>query len=168
MYFGDNFDDVNNGIANTFYGNQLSTWIVVGFPIYPDPTGLIPGKTYYWRINEVNDLHPDSPWKGDIWSFTIWPRTAFNPNPSNGAKFIDTNVTLSWSAGFGAKSHTIYFGDNFYDVNNGTGGTYKGLIEDTIYIPSLLESNKTYYWRVDEFDGVLIHKGPIWSFTTGN
>jgi hypothetical protein len=29
--------------------------------------------TYYWRVDEVNDLHPDSPWKGDVWSFTIAP-----------------------------------------------------------------------------------------------
>jgi hypothetical protein len=34
-----------------------------------------PGKltwetTYYWRIDEVNDVHPDSPWIGDVWNFT--------------------------------------------------------------------------------------------------
>jgi hypothetical protein len=168
VYFGDNFDNVNNGTGNTFYYNQLSTWFIVGFPDYAGSPGLIPGTTYYWRIDEVNNLHPDSPWKGDVWSFNIRPRTAFNPNPSDGAKFIDTNVTLSWSAGLGAKSHTVYFGDNFDDVNDGTGGTYKGLIEATTYIPSLLELNKTYYWRVDEFDGVFTHKGSIWSFTTGN
>ncbi len=166
LYFGDNFDDVNNGTGNTFWYNQSSTFFVVGFPIYPDPTGLIPGTNYYWRIDEVNDLHPDSPWKGDVWSFMIAPKEAYNPNPPDGAKFIDTNVTLSWSAGYGAKSHTVYFGDNFDDVNDGTGGTYKGLFESTTYIPGLLESNKTYYWRVDEFDGVFTHKGPIWSFTT--
>ena len=25
---------------------------------------------------------------------------------------------------------------------------------------------KTYYWRVDEFDGSAMHKGDVWSFTT--
>ncbi len=29
--------------------------------------------TYYWRVDEVNDTDPDSPWKGDVWSFTIEP-----------------------------------------------------------------------------------------------
>jgi hypothetical protein len=170
VYIGKNLDDMNNGTWETFWGNQSSTWIVIGFPDFAGrSTGLmVPGATIYWRIDEVNDLHPDSPWKGDVWSFMIAPKEAYNPNPPDGAKFIDTNVTISWCAGFGAKSHTVYFGDNFDDVNDGTGGTYKGLIEATTYIPSLLELNKTYYWRVDEFDGVFTHKGPIWSFTTGN
>jgi len=26
--------------------------------------------TYYWRIDEVNSTHPDSPWVGNVWSFT--------------------------------------------------------------------------------------------------
>jgi len=26
-------------------------------------------KTYYWRIDEVDDANPDSPWKGGVWSF---------------------------------------------------------------------------------------------------
>ncbi|MHC4389499.1 MAG: hypothetical protein ACYSX1_12960, partial [Planctomycetota bacterium] len=26
--------------------------------------------TYYWRIDEVNDTHPGSPWTGNVWSFT--------------------------------------------------------------------------------------------------
>jgi len=26
--------------------------------------------TYYWRIDEVNNANPDSPWIGPVWSFT--------------------------------------------------------------------------------------------------
>ena len=26
--------------------------------------------TYHWRVDEVNDLNPDSPWRGNLWSFT--------------------------------------------------------------------------------------------------
>jgi len=26
--------------------------------------------TYYWRVDEVNAVHADSPWKGTVWSFT--------------------------------------------------------------------------------------------------
>jgi hypothetical protein len=29
------------------------------------------GRTYYWRIDEVNDLHPESPWVGRVWSFAV-------------------------------------------------------------------------------------------------
>ncbi|MFZ2147134.1 MAG: hypothetical protein WAV28_07930 [Sedimentisphaerales bacterium] len=28
------------------------------------------GTTYYWRIDEVNNANTDSPWKGNLWSFT--------------------------------------------------------------------------------------------------
>ena len=69
VYFGDNFDDVNAGAESVFQGNQAGTFLIVGFPGFPYPDGLVPGTTYYWRIDEVNDLHPDSPWKGDVWSF---------------------------------------------------------------------------------------------------
>ena len=71
VYLGDNFDDVNDGTAETFQGNQATTSLTIGFPGFADPDGLIRGKTYYWRIDEVNDTEPNSPWKGDIWSFTI-------------------------------------------------------------------------------------------------
>jgi hypothetical protein len=35
-----------------------------------DPCGLDLGRTYYWRIDEVNDANSNSPWKGEVWSFT--------------------------------------------------------------------------------------------------
>jgi hypothetical protein len=31
---------------------------------------LLINQTYYWRIDEVNDLNPNSPWIGKNWSFT--------------------------------------------------------------------------------------------------
>jgi len=27
-------------------------------------------STYYWRVDEVNNTNPDSPWTGPVWSFT--------------------------------------------------------------------------------------------------
>jgi parallel beta-helix repeat protein len=90
---------------------------------------------------------------------------AFNPDPANGAILTDTNVTLSWSSGSGSQLHIVYFGDNFEDVNNDAGGL---LLEATTYTPGLLESNKVYYWRVDEYDGAVIHKGDVWSFTVAD
>jgi hypothetical protein len=163
VYLGDNFEDVNNGTGDTFRGNQTLTFLVVGFPGYPYPDGLVPGTTYYWRVDEVNDANIASPWKGDVWSFTVPSKIAYNPIPSDGAEFIETDVTLSWTAGYGAKLHTVYFGDNFDEVSNATGGFAR---TETTYTPDPLELNTTYYWRVDEFDAVETHKGDVWSFTT--
>jgi hypothetical protein len=163
VYIGDNFDDVNAGAESTFQGNQTSTSLIAGFPGYAFPDGLVPGTTYYWRIDEVNEAEPNSPWKGDTWSFSIPPKTAYFPDPAVGAESVAVDVELSWTAGYGAKLHTVYFGDNFDDVNNAAGGLPQGA---TTYTPGPLEMAKTYYWRVDEFDAVDTYKGEVWSFTT--
>jgi hypothetical protein len=123
----------------------------------------VPGTTYYWRIDEVNDAEPNSPWKGDVWSFSIPPKTAYSPDPADGAEFVDPNATFSWTAGFGAKLHTVYLGTNFDEVNNAAGAMPLG---NASYSPGTLELEKVYYWRVDEFDPPFTHKGDLWSFTT--
>ena len=166
VYFGDNFDDVNDGTADAFQGNQDLDFFIVGFPGYPYPDGLTFGTTYYWRIDEVNEAHPDSPWKGEVWSFTVPPKKAYNPAPADGAKFLEPDVKLSWAGGYGAKLHNVYFGENFDDVDAGTGGTAKGPAGTTSFTLGTLEAGKSYYWRIDEFDGFETHKGNTWSFTT--
>ena len=163
VYFGDDFDTVNEGAEETFIGNQTDTFLVVGFPGFPYPDGLVPGTTYYWRVDEVNEAEPNSPWKGDIWSFSIPPKTAYFPDPADGAEAVDVEPRLSWTAGFGAKLHTVYFGETFEEVDNATGGQAQGT---TRYSPGTLKMAKTYFWRVDEFDIVETHKGDVWSFTT--
>jgi len=163
VYLGENVDNVNAGAEGTFIGNQTDTFFVAGFPGFAYPDGLIPGTTYYWRIDEVNDTEPNSPWKGDIWSFSIPPKTAYNPDPADSAESVDPDVELSWTLGFGAKLHTVYFGDNFDDVSNAAGGLPQGA---TNYTPGTLKLAKTYYWRVDEFDAVDTFKGEVWSFLT--
>jgi hypothetical protein len=35
-----------------------------------DPGELEWNRTYYWRVDEVNEAEADSPWKGAVWSFT--------------------------------------------------------------------------------------------------
>ena len=163
VYFGDNPDDVSEGTGGTYIGNQGSMNLVVGFPGFPYPEGLVPGTTYYWRIDEVNNADPNSPWKGPVWSFSVPPRTAYNPDPADGTEFVDPDASFNWTAGFGAKLHTVYFGDDFDDVNNAVEGSVQGT---TTYAPGPLELEKVYYWRVDEFDAFDTHKGEVWGFTT--
>jgi len=163
VYIGDNFDDVDNGAEGTFQGNQTATFAVVGFPGFAYPDGLVPGMTYYWRIDEVNEADPNSPWKGDVWSFSIPPKTAYLPDPADRGESVSVDVTLRWTVGFGAKLHTVYFGDNFEDVDNASGGLNQGT---NTFNPGTLKMAKTYYWRVDEFDIIETHKGDVWSFTT--
>ena len=162
VYFGSSFDNVNEGAEDTYYGNHSTLYFIVGIANCPCPDGLIPGTTYYWRIDEVRADGTIAE-KGDIWSFTVPSNCAYFPEPPDGAKFIDVNPELSWTLGFDAKLHAVYFGDNFDDVND-----VEGLIPSfpAVYRPGPLEPGKTYYWRVDEFDAFNTYKGPVWSFTT--
>jgi len=166
VYFGDNFDDVNDGTyeSETFRGNQgldaLS--FVAGFPGYAYPDGFVYDTTYYWRIDEVNETEPNSPWVGEVWSFMVPPKTAFDPDPADGAIFLQPDVELSWSAGFGAQLHTLYLGEDFNDVNTATEGIP---VELTNYTASSMQLAKTYYWRIDESTGLETTKGKVWSFS---
>jgi hypothetical protein len=137
--------------------------LIIGFPGYPYPDGLVPGATYYWRVDGINESDPNSPWKGTVWSFSIPPKTAYAPDPADGSEFVDTDADLIWTAGFGAKLHTVYFGTSFAEVNDAPQGIPSG---KPTYDPGPLEGEKVYYWRIDEFDGFDTHKGEVWSFTT--
>jgi hypothetical protein len=165
VYFSDNFDDVNSGAEAAFHGNKAvtDTTLIAGFAGFPYPEGLVPGTTYYWRVDEVNDSEPNSPWIGNVWSFWVPPRQAYEPVPADGTTFVPADVTLEWTPGFNAKLHYVYFGDDPDVVANATGGS---AVSTTSFDPGPLEFNKTYYWRVDEFDPPSTHRGEVWSFAT--
>jgi len=162
VYLSDNLDDVTNSTGDAFRGNQPSNFYVAGFPGFAYPDGLIPGTTYYWRVDEV-EADGTTKYEGSVWSFTIPSKTAYNPNPRDGAKYVATDASLSWTAGFGAKLHTVYFGGDFDTVNNATGGLPQSA---TTYDPGPLAKDTKYYWRVDEFDGIETYTGNVWSFST--
>ncbi len=164
LYLGDNFADVDDGTGGTDRGNQATETALAGFPGTPYPEGLVPGTTYYWRVDEV--LADGTVIKGLVWSFTFIGPTARNPSPIDGGRFINLDAQLSWSPGAGAIMHYVYFGDNLADVDAGTGGTDKGVAMTTTFDPGALTSGTTYYWRIDQFDGIITHKGDIWSFRT--
>ncbi|MHC4175523.1 MAG: discoidin domain-containing protein, partial [Planctomycetota bacterium] len=60
VYFSENFNDVNNGIGAITQSDSS----------YTPPQRLEFSTTYYWRVDEVNNVNPDSPWIGNVWSFT--------------------------------------------------------------------------------------------------
>ena len=162
VYIGDSFDSVDSGAEGTFAGNQAATTLDVGLPGGPLADGLVRGTTYYWRVDEV-EADGTTVYKGDVWSFTIEPFTAYNPSPTDGATGVDTNVELSWTPGYDAKLHSVYFGDDLDTVSNAVGAAPMPFVT---FNPGPLEAGKTYYWRVDEFNPPVTSKGEVWSFTT--
>lgn len=63
---------MQEGTAEVFWGNQATTSLIVGSAGSPYPNGLILGKTYFWRIDDIgvdgSILH-----KGKVWRFTVSP-----------------------------------------------------------------------------------------------
>ncbi len=162
VYFSDNLADVKARTAEAFRGNQTLTNFVIGFPGFPYPEGLVPGTTYYWRIDEI-EADGTTMHEGNIWSFMVPPKTAYLPDPVDGAESVDPNVALAWEPGFGALLHYVYFGDDFDTVKNAAGAKPWG---SPTYKPGTLDLEKVYYWRVDAFHGAETYKGEVWSFST--
>jgi hypothetical protein len=59
VYFSDDWQAVVDGTAPVNTETEASH----------GPLSLDLGKTYYWRVDEVNDTETPSIWQGDIWSF---------------------------------------------------------------------------------------------------
>jgi len=104
------------------------------------------------------------------------PVRASGPFPSIGAVDVTQSPILTWNAGEKAAEHAIYFGADANAVAAATpadAGTYQGsqALDQTTFDPSVLEWNKTYYWRVDEVNAASADspwKGAVWSFTTAD
>ena len=63
VYFGSNFDDVNDGAAGADQGTLTETSLVL-------PQALAPLTTYYWRVDETAADGTVRP--GDVWSFSTF------------------------------------------------------------------------------------------------
>ena len=98
---------------------------------------------------------------------------SWNPSPKDGAADVPVDVNLSWSSGFYALRHDVYFGTSFDDVNSATAttdpaGVYMGPQDVSTYATARLEMSQTYYWRVDDVGAppdYKIYKGSVWQFT---
>ena len=90
---------------------------------------------------------------------------ATNPDPPDGALSVVIPL-VQWTAGETAVLHDVYFGT---DPDLGPDDLMQSHSPLTMYYHFMgLTPGMTYYWRVDEIekDGVTIHTGDVWTFTT--
>jgi hypothetical protein len=192
VYFGTSFADVCNATkASPEY--KGTRYDITGYDVNGDPYGdpcswtitafnFLPNTSYYWRIDEINNVNVVN--KGLVWTFKTHDGKAYNPKPANeSASGLNADLKLSWTAGDFTQptsGHQVFFGTSFTTVNNAktthTDGRYRGTVSEPNYpLTRLLETapggsfvlntGQTYYWRIDEVNGVSVLKGPIWSFT---
>jgi len=170
VYFAESLDEVSAGEPNVLLGTVSTEMLRIGTAGDVRPEPLVPGQTYYWRVDEVNDLSPDSPWNGNIWSFQVRPLIAHNPTPADGAAYALLDPDLAWEGGMGTLFHTVFFGESYEEVDAITVGWMTAdatIAPASVQLYGPLQPETTYYWRVDEFAMTgTTNKGEVWSFTT--
>ncbi|MHC4665440.1 MAG: LamG domain-containing protein, partial [Planctomycetota bacterium] len=104
IYFGDSMDDVNENATAVETAYSANSWNP------PSPFEL--GKTYYWRVDEVNDACDPAGWTGGIWQFATTNGKAFDPFPVNGYRGIAASkvTALEWTPSCVADGHRVYYG----------------------------------------------------------
>ncbi|UCC97845.1 MAG: discoidin domain-containing protein [Phycisphaerales bacterium] len=138
VYFGESFNDVNDGIGGT----------TVSTTSYALPERLDLETTYYWRVDEVNAPPDSAVHKGEIWYFT----TELVAYPLDGAK-ITATASSSGQAELGPQN-TI----------NGSGLDEKNL-HSTVADDMWLSGNELAgAWIQYEFDKVhKLHEMWVWN-----
>ncbi|MHC4475435.1 MAG: LamG-like jellyroll fold domain-containing protein [Planctomycetota bacterium] len=95
---------------------------------------------------------------------------AWLARPRYGRTNVSVDAKLSWRPGDLAGSHDLYLGTNYNDVcpADTTSGVFIRNQEPNEYDPCGLESDTTYYWRIDEVNDSNGYKwkGAVWRFTT--
>jgi len=119
--------------------------------------------------DDTSQVDTDGDGRSDLWEQAngtlFWhpddtgPEQAFNPIPADEATEVSIHPILNWTAGAGALLHHVYFGTN-------PSPAYQGEFTETSFDPGTLESNKMYYWRVDEENLQGTITGETWQFTT--
>jgi len=128
----------------------LSRWAV---PVYPAQAAEVPVQSK--SISPLG-VAPNA-------MLNEAPNVPGNPTPANGATYVLTTTTLSWSGGDpdgGPVTYTVSFGthDALAVVDSN--------VTTTTYDPGSLDYNLTYYWQITATDGLSTTVGPLWSFST--
>jgi len=96
--------------------------------------------------------------------FYYVPVEARAPQPANGTENVSVGAGLDWRPGREAASHKVIFGTDKAAVTAGTATSKT--VTDHGFAPGSLNFGTTYYWKVDEVNGVNSYPGSVWSFTT--
>ncbi|MBW2741100.1 MAG: hypothetical protein JRE64_20170, partial [Deltaproteobacteria bacterium] len=90
------------------------------------------------------------------------PGEAYNPYPPDAVNDVSIDMTLSWTAGSNVMAHHVYLGtDSTLEAS-----AFQGIQSGVTFDPDTLQTNTTYYWRVDETNPIDTTMGSVWRFTT--
>ncbi len=172
---------IQQGNRFKLYGTQSDsgTSIIIDYKNYAIDAPktrhyVIPIGQYYTGTMQYlffsNDHDVVSPTGESVYSNVVLsegenpPSVVTNPQPSHVATDVSffPSLNLGWTAGSGADSHDVYFGTN----PSPSSSEFVGNQTATVFSPSSLAWNTTYYWRIDAVNQYGTTNGPVWSFTT--
>ncbi len=146
VYFGTVFDDVNSASA----GSPLLVSPAQDANTY-QPGRLEFGRTYFWRIDEINAPPDSTAFRGDIWSFTTEPYAYPVSN-------VTATASSSASAGSSPQKTVDGSGLNASDLHDTTDGT--------MWLST--QSQQPPVWIQYEFDRIhKLHQMWVWNSNNG-
>ena len=145
VYFSEDVQAVADGTA------PVTTVTETGY----GPLALDLDKTYFWRVDEVNDAETPDLWQGNIWHFTTQEYFVLDDFESYDA--ADNQIWYAWKDGLGYGTPDT---PPFY-AGNGTGAavgdeTTESFTEETIVhggkksMPLVYNNNKQGYLNYSE------------------
>jgi len=173
VYFGMDFNDVNEAGLTDPRGvlkgeNQSDTSLELDTLEF--------GKTYYWRVDEVNAPPDTTTYKGDVWSFTVlnfiivdnfetydvndkiyeaWSDYAVN-NTGMTVGYFDPPYVEETTVHTGSQSMPLYY-DNDGTVNEGTALQKTGTL---YYSETKYPFDNAQNWTANDVESLsLWHKG---------
>jgi hypothetical protein len=161
VYFGTDYNDVADATSvvqlGVYEGRQTATTF--------DPTGdLDLGAVYYWRVDQVNNSEAGSPFKGDVWSFTVNDGNAYGFDPEHDEIKVPLDKVLSWDPGCLATSHDVYFSTDEAEVESMAGAAFQINQTETSWDPCDFDFLQDYYWRIVEHSASETWIGPVLHF----
>jgi len=102
--------------------NPAVTFVTVDGTSF-DPNGLEFDTQYFWRVDAVNDVNPDSPWKGPVWSFKTGNFMVVD-NFESYTNDSPNRVFQTWIDGYGFSK------DEFFPEDNPGNGSDAGVGHD--------------------------------------
>ncbi|MCM1076480.1 MAG: fibronectin type III domain-containing protein [Bacteroides sp.] len=132
--------------------------------------GLTPASEYQLRLRATDGKGLYSDYSNTVATETIddpsAPKPSVNPFPADGAKEgVAAGITFTWENNVktygGTVYYTLYLGDSVESMT-----AVATDITATKWEDKDLQSNKTYYWRVDARNDIGTTPGTLWSFST--
>jgi hypothetical protein len=154
-------DSSDTDSYNVYFGTTTSPPYAANVAISQwDPSGMLEGTTYYWRIVAQNATCGSN--SGVEWSFGTCavPGTPGTPNPIDTDTDIVTSSILNWADSSYADTYNVYFGTT-------TSPGFVANVGVSQWDPDGMSIETTYYWRVVAINSACGSiTGAEWSFAT--